>query len=292
MKTSKIIFGTLMLVTLSGIMFTGCRKPEKEDNDTSTTNDNAFAEGTFNDMATIAEQASTGSVSTFRNGNGDDVSLLSNCATITWDTLNNSNVDTLTVDFGNSVPGCLCSDGRYRRGKIIISYTGGQHYRDSGLVATLTPSNYFVNSHQILGTKTVTNRGHITNGQLTWDIVVNGQIIKPNNGGTVSWSTVKTKVLLAGETIYGGPINWAIAKWQITGTISGTDVNGNPFNGNTVTPLVRDMTCGQYRKYFTSGQFDFTPGTRPTREVDFGNGACDNIATVTIGNNTYTVQMN
>lgn len=289
MKTKKFIISSLVLLTTAAILFTGCRKREEEDNDTSSASDHAFAEGCFNDLSSIAEQASDGSMTTFRNG-GDNGTLLSACATVTWDTLNQSNTDTLTIDFGNT--NCLCSDNRYRKGKIIVSYTGGQHYRDSGLVATITPSNYFVNNHQILGTKVVTNRGHINNGRLQWDINVNGQIILANNGGTITWQTTKTKVLLQGETVYNGPINWLQAKWEISGNVNGTAANGESFSVVTTTPLLRDMTCPtNYRRYFTSGKYDFTPETRPVRHVDMGNGTCDNQCAVTINNNTYYVTL-
>jgi hypothetical protein len=286
MKTlMKIAFALIMG---TGLMLSGCRK-EKEDNDTTATSDNAFAEAAFNDLATIAEQGSTGNVSSFKNG--ENGSLLSHCASVRFDTLNSSNTDTLTIDFGPT--NCPCHDGRNRRGKIFVYYTGGMRYRDSGLVATIVPSNYFVNNHQILGTKTVENKGHLpsSGNRLTWVINVNGSVIKADNGGTVTWTTNKTKVLVAGETSYNGPINWLIAKWELTGTVSGTAASGENFTGQTVTPLLRDMTCGQYRRFFTKGRFDFTPGNKPTRKVDFGNGDCDNQATVTIGNRTYTISM-
>ncbi len=292
MKTRKFILSSLLLLTAAAILFTGCRKREEEDNDTSAASDHSFAEAGFNDLSTIAEQASSGTMTTIRNG-GDEASLLSACATITFDTLNNSNIDTMTVDFGPT--NCLCSDQRYRRGKIIVSYTGGLHYRDSGLTATITPSNYFVNNHQLLGTKTVQNRGHINMGRLQWDIVVNGQVILANNGGTITWTTNKTKVLLAGETVYNAPINWTIAVWQITGNVSGTAANGETFTVNTTSPLVRDMTCTTYRRYFRSGTFEFAPGTRPIRYVDFGTGLnnneCDNKAKVTVNGNDYIITL-
>lgn len=292
MKTRKLIISSLLLMTVAAILFTGCRKREEEDNDTSSASDHSFAEGSFNDLSTIAEQASSGTMTTIRNG-GDDASLLSLCATITFDTLNMSNIDTMTVDFGPT--NCLCSDQRYRRGKLIVSYTGGLHYRDSGLTATITPSNYFVNNNQLLGSKTVINRGHINSGRLQWDITVNGTVILANNGGTITWNTSKTKVLLTGETVYNAPINWNIASWQITGTVTGTAANGEGFTVTTTSPLVRDMTCTTYRRYFRSGTFEFAPGTRPVRYVDFGTGInnneCDNKATVTVNNNVYIVTL-
>ncbi len=292
MKTRTFIFKSLLILTAAAIAFTGCRKKEEEDNDTSAASDNSTAESSFNDLATIAEQGSTGSVTSFRNAS-DEGSLLSNCATVTINNAVSTNNDTVTVDFGTV--NCMCNDGRNRRGKVIAIYTGGANYRDSLLLITITTSNYFVNDNQVLGTKTITNRGHINNNRLQWDITVNGQVILANSEGTVTWTSNRTKVLLAGETTYGGPINWAIAKWEITGNISGTNRHGENFSGLITTPLVRDMTC-IYRRHFQFGKFEFTPGSRPTRYVNFDidendvNGYdCDALALVTINGNTYQV---
>jgi PBP1b-binding outer membrane lipoprotein LpoB len=288
MKTRKFLFATLLISLTASTLFTSCRKND-EDNETGAATDNAFAEANFNDVANIADQAGfNGNTSTYRTGQ-DDGTLLSACATVTRDTANSSNPDTITVDFGST--NCLSLDGRYRRGKIVITYSGGQNYRDSGLVATIVPQNYFVNDNGISGTKTITNRGHITNGKLTWDVVTSGTVVLANNGGTITWNSTKTKVLLAGETYYNGPITWQTAKVGITGSANGTSAQGESFTANITSQLIRDFSCTANRKHFVQGTFDFTPGSRPTRTVDFGNGACDNTATVTINNNTYTITL-
>lgn len=285
MKTKKILFNSLTGLLFSALLITGCRKHE-EDNDTAASQDNAFAESCFDDLSNIADQAAWGGIISYKNSN-DNSGFLSGCATVSFDTVNHTDVDTIKVDFGTT--NCQCVDGRYRRGVIEIIYNG-LHYRDSGMTAVITPKNYFVNDNQIIGTKSITNKGHI-NGNLTWDIVVNGQVVLANNGGTITWNTNKTKELLAGETSYNGPINWLIAKIGITGSTTGTSASGVNFIATVTSQLIRDFTCGQYRKYFVQGKFDFTPGNKLTRHVDFGNGNCDNIATVTIGKNTYTVHM-
>jgi hypothetical protein len=45
------------------------------------------------------------------------------------------------------------------------------------------------------------------------------------------------------------------------------------------------------RKHFVSGIFNHTPENKPTRTIDFGDGACDDIATVTVNGKTYTVTL-
>jgi len=289
MNTTKSIIKSILVLSLSAVVMTSCRRDKEEDNDTASSSDNSFAEASFNDLSVIGNQASYGSVTTYRLATGDEGSLLSACAVVTHDSANATNPDTITINFGTT--NCLCLDGRNRRGVLQITYTGGDHYRDSGLIATITPINYFVNDNGIAGTKTIENKGHITGGKLTWVINVNGTITKANNGGTVTWQSSRTKVLLAGETSFGGPINWAIAKWELTGSANGTAANGENFTVLITEALVRDMTCGANRRHIVAGKLDFTPGTRPVRHVDFGNGTCDDLATVTINNNTYTIHM-
>ncbi len=290
MKKNKFIFRAMLVLSVSAFVLGGCKKKEQEDNDTSGASDNAFAESSVNDMGTIMDQGSTGTVSGYMNSNNDNGSLLSACAVVTIDSLNNSNPDTLTVNFGTS--NCLCLDGRYRRGSLQCIYTGGKHYRDSGLTVTITPINYYVNDNGIAGSKTIINKGHVTNGKLTWQITSNITVTLANSAGTFTWNCSKTKVLEAGETTFGGPINWAIAKWTITGSVNGTTVGGESYTAQTTSPLWRDMTCGvPNKRHFTQGTVDFTPGSKPTRHIDFGNGACDNIATVTINNHTYTIYL-
>ena len=241
-------------------------------------------------MGTIADQASTGSTTSYRNS--EDGSLLSACANITMDTLNHLDADTLIIDFGST--DCLCADGRYRRGKINVVYSGLNypvHYRDSGMTANFTTTNYFVNDNQIMGTKTVHNNGWNSAHHLTWSVTVNGQIVLANNGGTITWNTNKTKELLAGQASHGAPINWAIAKVGLTGSASGTSADGHNFTANVTSQIIRDFTCGVNRRHFVQGTLDFTPDNKPTRHIDFGNGTCDDIAVVTIGSHQYTVHM-
>ena len=285
-STAKFIFRSILLVATVSFVLSGCKKKEKEDNDTSSASDNAFAEASYNDMSTIGDQASTGSMTSYRFGG--DGSLLSACAVISFGNAVTSDNDTMNVDFGST--NCLCSDGRYRRGMIRVIYTGGLLYRDSGMTLNFYPINYFVNDNQIQGTKTVINRGHIA-GQLTWDISVTGTIILASNGGTITWNSTRQRKLLAGETTYNGPINWAIAKVGVTGNASGVSANGESYQANIITQLVRDFSCSLNRKHFVQGTLDFIPGSKPTRHIDFGTGVCDDIATVMINNNTYTVHM-
>jgi hypothetical protein len=281
MKTNRFILNALVLLAVPAFMLTGCKKDE-EDSDTSASGDNAFAEATFNDVVNIADEAGySGTLSNYRLGEPVE-RVLSSCATITFDTINSADQDTIHINFGAT--NCTCNDGRQRRGEILVYYTG--QYRDSASTHTITFNNYYVNDNQVLGTKTVTNLGHNALGHLVYDINVNGTIHLANNGGTITWTSQRQREWVTGEaTAY-----WYDDIYSITGSASGTGANGHNFTVNITNPLIRNMAVG-CRRHFVQGTFVLTPDNRPARTVDFGSGACDDIATVTINNQTYTIHL-
>jgi len=282
MKTHKILLTSLSLITMSSFVLTGCKKDE-EDSDTNAASDNAFAESCYSDAMNIADEAGrSGTMSNYRLGDPENASLLSTCATVIFDTVSNADQDTITVDFGST--NCTCNDGRNRRGKVIVYYSGT--YRDSGSAHTIGFDNYFVNDNQVMGTKTVTNLGHNAAGHLVYDISVNGSINLANNGGTISWTSQRQREWTAGEST---PV-WSDDVYSITGTASGTGASGETFTVNITSPLIRNMALG-CRRHFTQGVLELTPGSRPMRTIDFGSGACDDLATVTIGTRVFTIHL-
>ena len=276
---TKNIMKYLMVAATVGMIFTACRKEKDNDNDTGAAADNALAEGTYNDVHNIADQASTGSLTSFMpTGNGgEERGILSACATITNDTTVVPHM--LTINFGTT--NCMCLDGRNRRGIINVSYSG--KYRDSASTHTIIFTNYFVNDNEIKGSKTVTNNGHNSAGHLTYSISVTGTIIKANGGGTITWASTRTREWIAGENT----LTWADDVYLITGSASGTSAAGNAFSINITKALRKEIGC----PHFVSGTVTITPSGKATRVLDYGNGSCDDNATVTINGNTYNIKL-
>lgn len=281
----KIKMSTRLFIAAAVVstLFVSCRK-EKDDDDkeTNSARDNALAEGTFNDVANISDQAATGTlVSYYAPNASDDKSPLSSCATITHDTVSVPHL--LTIDFGTS--NCLCNDGRYRRGIIMVSYSG--HYRDSASTHTITFNNYYVENNKVSGTKTVVNNGHNPAGHLTYSVSVNGQIDKAA-GGTLTWTSSRTREWIVGENT---PV-WGDDVYLISGSASGVNSpasgTSTSFTVNITSPLRKEIGC----RHFVSGKFELTPSGKATRYVDFGTGACDNTALVTINGHNYNVTLN
>jgi hypothetical protein len=284
----KTIITSLALVGLSaGLIFSSCKKKEVIDSDTDAAADHTQVETHSNDIVNIGEQASYGATTTYKLGQQAE-NIYSTCATITVAALNNTDNDTLTVNFGT---GCAGLDGRTRSGILQYLYTAGLNYRDSGNVINVSSTNYMVDGNSInIGSKTIKNLGHITNGDLTWSITSSISVTK-SNGKTIQWTSNKTKVLLAGERPNNQPIDWAHAQIAVYGSASGTSANGESFTANAAQSawLVRNFNCTGYRKYFVAGELDFTPGTKPTRYINFGTGACDDMAAITISGHVYNV---
>ena len=281
MKTKQLTLGFALVAIVVSSIFSSCRKRDQEevDKDTSGAADQSLASSSVNDLTSISDEAArTYTVSSFKTTETN--AILSSCATITYDTL--LAAKTITVNFGTT--NCLGNDGRYRRGIITIAFTG--KYRDSLTLITVTPVGYFVNDNQITGTKTIKNKGHNASNNLVYEITANINVIKANNGGTISWQSARQREWTGGENT----LIWSDDVYSITGSASGTTSNGNTFSSVITSPLIRKMLIG-CRRHFVQGKLEHTPGGKATRYIDFGNGACDDQATVTINGNTYTINL-
>ncbi|MEP7263650.1 MAG: hypothetical protein ABI772_04090 [Bacteroidota bacterium] len=279
MKNRKFNLLTILAATLI-IAFAGCKKDKEEvDNDTSSAAENAIADAAYSDVANIADEAATGSLTSYRLG--DNERVLTSCATISFDTTSVPHL--ITIDFGTS--NCLGHDGNYRRGKILVSYNG--HYRDSASTHTITFDNYFVNDNNIAGTKTVTNNGRNTAGNLSFSISINGTITwdAQYGGGTSTHASSRTREWVAGENTP----QWNDDVYLISGTSSGVTRTGKNYTMTTVTPLRKRIGF----RHFTDGIVDFTPNGNATRTIDYGyiGGAEDNLARVTINGTTFTITL-
>ena len=117
-----IVFCTL-------IVFSACRPETAEplSRDYSSESDNALAENAFNDILLQVENAVE------ENGLRDLCS-----PTVSFDT--SATPRTITLDFGDV--NCTALNGRTRRGRIQVSYTG--RYRDVGTEIIITPEDYNV----------------------------------------------------------------------------------------------------------------------------------------------------
>lgn len=283
-RPSVDIFYTLntLMIILFFSFLSSCRKnDDKEDVESETAVEFSVAENAYNDVSSMADEAYGGNTNSFRLS--ESSGTLSNCATITIDTLAVPRI--LTIDFDTI--DCLCKDGNYRRGKIIVTWNGA--YRDSGSVHTITFDGYYVNFNKVMGTKTVTNMGYNASGNLLYSVSVNGSIEwNPDNfagGGTSTYTSSRTREWIAGRSTF----NVLDDVYLISGSSSGTSRTGTPYSMSTSSPLRKEIGF----RHFTQGVLNFQPGSKPVRTIDYGyvNGGRDNLARVTVAGQTFTITL-
>jgi len=268
----------IALFVITGIvsLTSSCQKDDQQviDN-TSAAADDAFAEGIYTDATNIADEAYDFGTGGFKSG--DDVGqFLSNCATVTLDTTVMPRE--LTIDFGNT--NCLCRDGRFRRGKIIVTFTG--RYRHPGTVITYGFDDYHVNDNNVDGTKVITNMGLNEDGNMYYTIEIVGVIHLANENGTISWNSSREREWVEGIfTIFN---RWDDV-YLITGTANGIRPNGDTWEREIINPLRVQISC----RWIVSGTMAIQPEGLALRVLDYGTGECDNIATVLVNGVTYTI---
>lgn len=272
-KIVKAILGIAVLTATTAL--NSCSKQKADDYEAAASS--ALADESYNDAQNIADEASTSGTVSYKTDEGN--SLLAGCAVVTRDTVSNPRVT--TIDFGS---GCTGMDGRVRSGKIIVTYDG--KYRDPGTTITITFDNFFVNGNQILGTKTIHNDGANGNGNLSFSIHVEGSVIRANNAGTITWVSDRVREWIAGEPTPSRDDD----QYSVTGTGSGVASNGDEFSLTIVEPLIRNL-APQCRRHFVSGQVLLQRSGRPDKLVDFGNGACDDLATVTVNGVAHIIHL-
>ena len=271
-----------LILSLAGflgflIVLSSCNKNNANpDNNFTAVSDDAFAENTFDDVTSITDEAYDLSANNLKSTEGRV--FLSDCATVTLDTTSFPYV--LTIDFGDT--NCLCQDGRYRRGEILVSFTG--RYYHAGTIITTTFDQYYVNDNQVEGTKTITNMGYNDGNNMYWDIAINGVITLADDGGTITWNSQREREWIDG-------IQTRFNKWDdkylITGTANGTRANGMSWTRTITSPLRIELAC----RFIVSGTVNIQPQDHALRILDFGDGTCDNIATVTVNGVTHTIYL-
>lgn len=311
MKTKQITLGLASLIMVASLAFTSCRKKDKTDpvepdTDQTTAKDNNLSESINSDIEAMGSQAAennTGSSSSLSTYKTVESSELAGISAATISVVGK----VITVDFGASTTGL---DGRVRSGKIIYDYSASTpttaiRYRNPGFSLSVSTQSYVVDGNKVnIISKTITNTtplslptGTNPGTNLTWAINANVSIIKGDGSGTISWTCNRTKELTntSNPLCYKGqslPIDWTKAIVKLNGSASGTNKSGESYSA-VATNLIRDFNCPTgLRRHFIGGQIAYTPGSKPTRVIDYGDGVtCDNNAILTVNGNAYAITL-
>ena len=161
----------------------------------------------------------------------------------------------------------------------LLEFTG--RYWKPGTVITTGFEDFYVNDNHVEGTKVVTNMGPNDEGHPWFTVSVTGVIHKANNGGTLSWNADMEREWIEGYT------TWKIRDdvYLFRGEANGIRPNGKTWEREIINDLRKEMNC----RYIVSGTVEIRPEGLSTWLLDFGDGECDNIATILIDGVTYTI---
>jgi len=261
---SLLKFSFLLSLT-AGLVFSGCRRDQNElDNDITSTQDNTSAEYNFDQIFNQVDDAAL-------NGG-----LKKGYPIITIDTTNTPR--NMIIDFGPD--NFLCQDGNYRRGKILVNWTG--KYKNEGTIINIGFDGFYQNDNHVEGAKSIINNGRNSSQNLTWTIIVNGKITNVSNE-VIVWQSNRTREWIQGEQTQ----THLDDVYLVSGTASGTNRRNKEYTAVITTPLRVDLSC-QWR--IVSGVVEIKPTDKPLRVLDFGTGACDKIVSVTVNGKTYTFE--
>lgn len=298
-KTIHLTTWLLAFGLIGAITFTGCKKddsispvtdnsPAEELATQEATTDEAEADAQFDDVFNITASMNASQVGEDL-GVGANVSGLfelgtttptnqTRCFTITVvPNIPHVFPKTVTIDFGT---GCLCRDGKYRKGKIVSIYTNPMVV--PGAKVSTTFVDYYVDSFKVEGTHITENTS--TSNMQGWKImVIDGKITNINTNRWRKWNSVKNVLQIAGNGTPHFPLDDV---YKITGNDHGSNAAGHSWSALVVEPLIKKFAC----PWIVQGKLRLIRDGREAL-LDYGNGTCDNIAIIYVNGVPHIIRL-
>lgn len=272
MKRLKILFALSLLFTA----FSSCQKDEATPvfDEITLSQQETQAEEALADVDLLVDEALDLNFGLMKSASIESAVYLSDCPVITVNKTASPQV--MTIDFGTS---CTGKDGKIRSGKIIVTSTAFNVFPS---VRTKSFDNFSVDGNEIEGSvvKTISKdqENNIRTAQIQEDIT----ITFPDTEGTAKRIANLTRQYQR-NTLANREDNQVVS-W---GTVEFTRVSGVKVN-KTITaekPLIFKAAC----HHIVSGVVSFTNSNNRNWTIDYGNGDCDNKATLTIGDKTKEI---
>lgn len=196
----------------------------------------------------------------YRNGYGPDINL---------STTNGEFPKTISLDYGDST---ALANGRVLSGMITIYLSGPDSV--SGNTRTVTYNNFSNGYATISGTCDKTRLRNTIQKQFS---LSSNLTIMFGDSTSMNRTEEKNITWISGADTQFDPSDDVI---EITGFIQVTDRKENEYLKNITTALVKTGQC----RYITKGIIEFKTSAGKFASLDYGNGDCDNIATITTTN--------
>ncbi len=194
----------------------------------------------------------------------------------------------ITIDWGEE--GCTGPNGQTRSGKIKITIDGWMFVPGSSRSVEFI--DYYINDIKVEGTRTTTNEGRNDDGNLVFrSELENGKLIIPRIDSSSTNSAVNYIEISKEFTRFREWVEGELTRnpWDnvfyITGHAEGTNFRQEAYTRTITYRLEKNMSC----RFIVSGTVEISVEERPVITLDYGNGECDNKATVTIDGETKEI---
>ena len=287
MKTNWI--SALSIVVFAAVLATGCEKePGVMDTDLITAEDELITDAAFDDVFSevdgimnVMDQYG------YELSSLKSASVLDTCPVISIITEGSFWPRTIVVDYGD---GCDVSRSQFRerirKGKILITVSGPMW--QEGSYREVTFENFYINEHQVEGRRTVTNEGAWEDGEYQgmryFSIQLEGGKVTTPEGQEISREVNHTRTFAQGFDT-----RWDTRDdiWYINGVATGVNRNGVAYTREITSPLWREIGC----RFITHGTILIQADERPDVTLDYGDGTCDPVATITVNGETREVRL-
>lgn len=283
------------LLSMAMVVLTACNQekvdvPQTAQSETLTTKS---AQIVFNDMTSESALAEVEYESDFYSRASDLLSKMffkgekwgwnsrlrykiGQCPNVTIDGVNTDYPKTITLDYGDST---VLRNGKVLSGIIEIYISEAP--KTDGFEKTVTFDNFGVDSVSISGEMSMTFTGdnetssvHVISSSLTTTLA-DGSVITREGEKVREWlSGLDTPLDQSDDTI------------QVTGYAQIT-TDTTSYKVEVTTPLIKVGGC----RHFVSGIMDYTQDGVAFASVDYGDGTCDELATLTKDGETVEIDL-
>lgn len=282
----KNLFKTLPLLAFSAFVLNSCESNETPliDESNALTEEQTFAvvesETVADELDNVIDDlfgaidSELGSKSELEaKSQGEREGLLS-CATKT--VVFTDNEKSVTLDFGE---GCETPKGDMLQGIIKMEFEWDLLAGTVTIVKSF--ENFYFNDVHVEGTKTI-NKTYSNDDELPQSFVTFETKMTWEDGSFVERFGSRTRTFIEGfETRpYGDNV------FSMEGNTSTTFSDGTIITSEITEPLIRKMAC----KFIVSGEKTMLKDG-VTHVLDFGEGECDNLATLTVDGETKEIEL-
>jgi hypothetical protein len=185
----------------------------------------------------------------------------------------------ITLDWGT---GCTTTDGIVRSGSVTMSLSGLMSEKNN--VATMRIENYIVDGMKVSGTTKITYVGPNTGNSWPRYSVISEGKIEFSDKSVVTYRSESVRLQAEGA----GTATLTDDVWRTEiHSASGINKDGTKWTAKTTKVMIKKGDC----KWYNSGTYVITPEKGEIKTIDFGDGTCDNKATLKVGDKVTEITL-